>query len=97
MMMQPQIIMVNAPAAPAAPAQPIIINNNNNNSAAASSGGGQTVVIARNQSVDHSCHGILCLVSGGLWLPFWLGACMGMCCHRPCNSSAPCCKRPCGW
>jgi hypothetical protein len=22
-------------------------------------------------------------VSAGLWLPFWIGACKGVCCHRP--------------
>ena len=80
MMMQPQIIMMNAPAAPA---QPIIINNNNNNSASASASASSASQAAHNQSVDHCCHGILCLVSAGLWLPFWIGACKGVCCHRP--------------
>jgi hypothetical protein len=77
MAMQPQIIMVNAPAA--AP-QPIVINNNNNNAA---SSGGKTVVVVPKRPVNHCCHAMLWLFSGGLWLPCWIGACLGICCQHP--------------
>jgi hypothetical protein len=81
MAMQPQIIMVNAPAAAQ---QPIVINNNNNNSAAASSGG-KTVVVVQKPAVNHCCHAVLCWASGGIWLPCWICACLGLCCQRPCG------------
>jgi hypothetical protein len=79
--MQPQIIMVNAPTAAQ---QPIVINNNNNNSAAASSGG-KAVVVVQKPAVNHCCHAVLCWASGGIWLPCWICACLGLCCQRPCG------------
>lgn len=62
-----------------APAQPIIVNNNNNNNNAM--GGGYYGRIP----VNHCCHCCLTFFSGGLWLPFWIAACCGCGCERPCG------------
>ncbi|CAF4303911.1 unnamed protein product [Rotaria sordida] len=46
----------------------------------------QPVVIVHhhNEDVQHGCHFLLCLLTGGLWAPCWVGACLGLCCERPC-------------
>jgi len=61
---------------------PTIVNNN------VGSGGPfypAQVVVVHDAGVDHCCHWLLCMFTAGIWAPFWLGACCGCCCQRPCN------------
>ncbi|CAF3618659.1 unnamed protein product [Rotaria socialis] len=44
-----------------------------------------TIIVQKEDpDVQHGCHFVLCLISGGLWIPCWIGACCGCCCRRPC-------------
>ncbi|CAF1468570.1 unnamed protein product [Rotaria magnacalcarata] len=42
------------------------------------------VINTTNKDVQHGCHFLLWLITGGLWTPCWVGACFGCCCQRPC-------------
>ena len=84
-----QMMLAQAAAAKQAP----VINNNNNNNAVAGGGGGTTTVvnqtIVRNETivvpVAHAQHFMCCILTGGLWIPCWCGACMGCGCKKPCG------------
>jgi len=43
------------------------------------------VVVSERPEVNHACHCLLFLFTGGLWTPCWLGACCCGCCERPCG------------
>ncbi|UJR06834.1 hypothetical protein I4U23_011122 [Adineta vaga] len=42
------------------------------------------IIQQENTEVQHGCHCLLCLLTSGLWAPFWIAACCGCCCRRPC-------------
>ena len=37
------------------------------------------IIQQENTEVQHGCHCLLCLLTGGLWAPFWIVACCGCC------------------
>lgn len=37
------------------------------------------VVPQQNKDVQHGCHFLLWLITGGLWTPCWIAACCGCC------------------
>lgn len=43
------------------------------------------------QKTPHWVHGVLCLSSCGLWLPFWIASCSGLFCTRPFHTITHCC------
>eukprot|EP01004_Peranema_trichophorum_P009879 NODE_8630_length_660_cov_54.372439_g8005_i0.p1 GENE.NODE_8630_length_660_cov_54.372439_g8005_i0~~NODE_8630_length_660_cov_54.372439_g8005_i0.p1 ORF type:complete len:112 (+),score=23.44 NODE_8630_length_660_cov_54.372439_g8005_i0:57-392(+) len=43
------------------------------------------VQVGASHEVNHCCHFILFLLTGGVWLPIWILACLGVCCARPCG------------
>ncbi|UJR24204.1 hypothetical protein I4U23_027170 [Adineta vaga] len=50
-------------------------------------GNHQPVIVMQqqqNKDVQHGCHCLLWLLTGGLWTPCWIAACCGCCCERPC-------------
>lgn len=72
----PQQVAMHPPsAAVAPPAQPQQM------------GQAQTTVVHvhHDAGVNHCCHCLLCCFTAGLWCPFWVCACMGVCCERPCG------------
>ncbi|PRP84047.1 hypothetical protein PROFUN_08509 [Planoprotostelium fungivorum] len=79
----PNVIVVAAPAA--APASPVIVNNNNSNNNQQQQQAGPTVVVVQKDTVNHCCHFLLFIITGGLWLPIWIIACAGVGCARPCG------------
>jgi hypothetical protein len=45
----------------------------------------------KKKRISHCLHCLICLSCFGLWLPCWVGACLGLCCEQPCNRSPNCC------
>uniref|UniRef100_A0A7S1C5J4 Uncharacterized protein n=1 Tax=Bicosoecida sp. CB-2014 TaxID=1486930 RepID=A0A7S1C5J4_9STRA len=48
-------------------------------------GGGDRIMVVQDKTVDHGAHCCLWFFTAGLWLPFWVMACFGCGCERPCN------------
>ncbi len=42
-------------------------------------------VVQSDTTVNHGCHALLFCCTGGLWLPVWVIACLGLGCERPCG------------
>jgi hypothetical protein len=39
----------------------------------------------KNKDVNHKRHFCLCLITCGIWIPCWMGACCCNCCYQPCD------------
>ena len=37
--------------------------------------------------VNHCCHCLLCILTGGCSIPCWISGCCGGCCRRPCHEA----------
>jgi hypothetical protein len=61
--------------------------NTNNNNMAQSTNVVVNVGGAGGNKVNHCCHFLLCLGTGGFWSPFWMTAC---CCGWPSLKDCPC-------